>query len=304
MQEFNEHLAGHHGVFSRTEALCLGITKSQLATMVRRGQVVRTHPQVFRSTAQKRTWRSTARSAALSAAGIVSHRAAAAAWEIDGFPEAIVEITTSDDRCVVLPGVKIHRSSQYRLVERIEIDGLPVTGIARTILDLAAVVSPRRLEQAVDSAIRQGLVDWPELYLVLTVHSRRGRNGCGKLRAFLDVRYGDTTIPDSAWNRNVGTLLLDGGLPEPTYEHEILDNNGGFVARVDLAYPRLKIAIELDSVRWHLNRKSFEADPRRKNKLILAGWTVLTFTWSDYVDTPQALIDAVRQARSVKSQVA
>jgi len=302
MHTFDEHVAAHHGVFARAEALRLGVTKSQLATLVRNGRVVRTHPQVFRSAAHKRTWRATARSAALSAAGIVSHRSAAAIWGIDGFPEALIEITISNGRCVVLPGVKVHRSTQYHLVNLAEIDGLPVTGIARTILDLAAVVSPRRLEQAVDSAIRQRLVDWPDLYLVLVMHSRRGRDGCGKLRSLLDVRYGESVIPDSAWNRNVGTLLLDAGLPEPNYEHEILGDGGQFLARVDLAYPDMLIAIELDSVRWHLNRRSFEADPRRKNKLILEGWTVLTFTWSDYVDTPESLIAAVRRARSVKRE--
>ena len=99
-------------------------------------------------------------------------------------------------------------------------------------------------------------------------------------------------------------LLLDAGLPEPRYEYQVLDAAGAFIARVDLAYPERKVAIELDSVRWHLNRSSFEADPRRKNKLILAGWTVLTFTWSDYVDTPNALVRTVRDSRSVESDAA
>ena len=60
------------------------------------------------------------------------------------------------------------------------------------------------------------------------------------------------------------------------------------------------MAIELDSVRFHLNRKSFVADPRRRNRLTLAGWTVLSFTWDDYINHPGALCDDVAVACSSK----
>ena len=61
-----------------------------------------------------------------------------------------------------------------------------------------------------------------------------------------------------------------------------------------------RVAIELDSVRFHLNRESFVADPRRRNRLTLAGWTVLSFTWDDYINHPGALCDAVAAACSSK----
>lgn len=304
MREFNTFLARHHGVFARHEAEMLGITRSKLETLLRGGGVVRTQPQTYRIASAPRTWRSRMRSAVVSSVGVASHRAAGALWQLDGFPDALLELTIDNQRRVKMPGVKIHRSTQMRLIDETEIDGIAVTGIGRTILDLAAVVSARRLEMAIDSAIRKKLLDWPDLYRVLVLHSRRGRDGCGRLRKMLDVRYGDSNIPDSTWNRDVGVLLLDGGLPEPQYEFEVTNPAGGFVARVDLAYPERKIAIELDSVRWHLNRVSFEADPRRKNQLAVDGWTVLTFTWSDYINHPDALIDTVRRARSVESGAA
>lgn len=200
--------------------------------------------------------------------------------------------------------MKIRRSRQWAQCGFVEINGILTTGIDRTILDLAAVVSPTKLNHAVDAVIRQKLTTWPDLYHVLVIHSRRGRNGCGPLRKILDARFGDTAIPDSRWNRNVGSLLFDAGLPEPEYEYEITGSGGEFVARVDLAYPNDRVAIELDSVRWHLNHASFRDDPRRKNKLMLEGWTVLTFTWSDYVDTPNDLVRTVRIARSSKPEAA
>ncbi len=296
MTEFLAHLAGHHGVFSRKEARELGLSDNQIAGLLRRNEAVRTHPSTFRSTAHRRGWKSQARGAAVSADGILSHRSAAALWRIDGFPLALVELTIPYSRSVHLPGVKVHRSKQYRFADLTMIDGLPVTGIARTVLDLAAVVSPRRLDYALDAVIRQKLVEWPDVYEVLIRHSARGRNGCGKLRTMLEARYGDTAIPDSRWNRMVGTLLLDAGLAEPVYEHEVVNRAGEFVARVDLAYPRIKLAIELDSVRWHHNLDSFVADPRRKNALLLEGWRVLTFTWDDFSTRPGELVRSVRVA--------
>ena len=116
------------------------------------------------------------------------------------------------------------------------------------------------------------------------------------MRALLDVRYGESVVPDSRWNRMVETLLIDAGLPTPRLEYEVTAESGEFIARVDLAYPRQKLAIELDSIRWHHNLESFEKDPRRKNVLLVAGWRVLTFTWSDYAENPTGLTATVRSA--------
>lgn len=294
--EVRAHMAAHHGVVSREEAKEFGVSDSSLRRMIGRGEVVRAHPGVYRSAAHGRSWLSTARSIALSSGGVISHRAAAALWGIDGFPFALQEATIDYERSVRLPGAMLHRSKQFSLIDECTVDGIPVTGIARTVLDVAGVVGPKRLDLAIDAVLRRELLDWPDLYNVLIRHSAKGRNGCGKLRKVLDVRYGDNAIPDSLWNRSVGVLLADAGLPEPVYEHEIVSATAEFVARVDLAYPRQRVAIELDSARWHLNRQSFEADPRRKNKLLLEGWKVLTFTWSDYVGDPAALVKTVRAA--------
>ncbi len=294
--QLRAHMAEHHGVASREEARTLGVSDSSLRRMIGRGEVVRAHPGAYRAASHPRTWLSTARSIALSSGGVISHRAAAALWGIDGFPFALHEATIDYERSVRMPGATLHRSKQFWLIDEHMIEGIPVTGIARTVLDVAGVVGPTRLDHAIDAVLRMQLLEWPDLYDVLIRHSAKGRNGCGKLRKLLDVRYGDNSIPDSLWNRNVGVLLVDAGLPEPAYEHEIVSANGEFVARVDLAFPGQRVAIELDSVRWHLNRQSFEADPRRKNSLLLEGWKVLTFTWADYVGDPASLVRTVRSS--------
>lgn len=296
MDAFYAHVEAHHGVVSREEALALGLSSNRLDYLVRKGQLRREAPRVFAIAGAPDSWHRRARTAALSVSGLVSHKAAAFLHNIDGFNRADIEVTVPKARRPKAFSETLRRSTQFQLADPVVIDGIPTTGISRTVLDLAAVVSYSRFERAVDAVLRQKLCEWPDLYEVLVLHSVQGRNGCGPLRSLLDARYGEKTIPDSSWNRMVGQLLTRNGLPDPTFEHEIQDESGRFAGRVDLAFPRRRIAIELDSVRWHLNRDSFEKDPRRKNQLTLLGWTVLTFTWSDYVDRPAELIRVVSNA--------
>ena len=180
-----------------------------------------------------------------------------------------------------------------RLVVR---DGIPCTDPARTVLDLAGVVSPKRLDGTIDAVLRDGLLRLRDLRAVLASHARPGRNGTAALRAALEARAVEGGVPLSDWSRMVADLLEGYGLRRPRFEHRIEDDDGSLVAQVDLAYPAERLAIELDSVKWHFNLKSFKEDPRRRNASMLAGWTVLTFTWDDYAKRPDALCAAVAAA--------
>jgi hypothetical protein len=119
--------------------------------------------------------------------------------------------------------------------------------------------------------------------------------GSGILRSLLDERFG-TTIPDSWFGRLVADLLVDGGLPGPVVEYDVRGRGGRWIARVDLAYPDARVAIELDSKRHHLHEAAFEADRPRQNALELAGWTVLRFTWAFYSHHPMRLCAEVDTA--------
>ena len=66
----------------------------------------------------------------------------------------------------------------------------------------------------------------------------------------------------------------------------------------DLAFPDLRLAIEIDGWAWHHNPERFQEDRRRQNALVAAGWTVLRFTWADLVERPeQVLATVVRTLR-------
>jgi very-short-patch-repair endonuclease len=97
----------------------------------------------------------------------------------------------------------------------------------------------------------------------------------------------------------VQALLSDAGLPEPVAEFPVEAGGGRY--RVDLAYPDALLAIELDDKETHLTDKAFEEDPIRENRLKLAGWLVLRYTWDGLVTDPNVIVGEVRAALRVRS---
>ena len=282
-----------HGLISRKQALAVGMTDSQIKERLRNRRWAPAARGVYRHAVWPVTPLSRLLAGCLAGDALASHRSAAALHGIEGYELDRVELVVASGRNPALKGALVHRTTQMELARPVVRNGVPCTGVDRTVLDLASVVSRKQLDRTIDAVLRDGLLRPSDLYAVLVAHSRRGRTGCGALRDALDERCGDDPVPLSAWSRMVADLLVDAGLARPAMEHQVNDVRGAFLAQVDLAYPSHRLAVELDSKRWHLNSVSFERDPRRRNDLAVAGWTVLTFTWNDYKERPQALCAAV-----------
>lgn len=300
MARWEAHLAelaaGQHGVVSTAQLAELGMSRSTVLRRCARGSLVAVQPGVVRHAAHPDTWHGRLLAACLSTGGIASHRSAAVLWRADSIRSRVVEVTVAKDGASPRPGVLLHQTTQLDLADRTTIGGIPVTGPARTVLDLAAVVRLHLLESAVDDLIRQRRTTWPELHAALLRHSVQGRDGCGGLRALLAQRYGDGDIPLSNWSRLAARQLVGGGLPPPTLEYRVFGPSGHLVAQVDLAYPDERIAIELQSKRWHLNARNFETDPARWNQLTRLGWQVYPFTWSFLMTESSEACRIVRDA--------
>lgn len=295
----------HHGVVSRADALASGATVHQLRRAVDRGELERVHPGVFRVAGAPRTPRQKLL-LAVHAAGpgaLASHRSAAYLWDLDGSRAGRPEIVAPRHRRGRYDQARCHESTDLHLAGPVELDGIPCTGIARTLVDLGAVLPVERVQQSVDDAIRRGLCGWDDLLHALTMHARRGRRGVAALRSVLDVSYG-ASVPDSRFNRLVERLIVESGLEPPAIEHEVRDVTGALIARVDLAYPDLRIAIELDGRAFHLSSQAFESDRRRQNALELHGWLVLRYTWQQYKDEPWRIVADIRRAMAARHEAA
>ncbi len=251
---------------------------------------------VAKRLASPTTWASRLMAACLTVGGVASHRSAIRNHDIRGHHSPTIEVSIEQGRWREPRDFVIHQSTQIDRLDMMEITGIPTTGLARSVLDFAGVSSLERLNALIDVLLVDRRLKLGDLTDVLVRHSRKGRDGCGRLRTALDERLGETGIPKSEFSRLVARLLIAHGLPKPEFEYEITDP-AGRIGFVDLAYPTERIAIELDSVRWHLNRVSFERDPVRRNRVANQGWTPLSFTWKAYYERPFELVTAVTTAR-------
>lgn len=289
-------MAEQYGLVTRTQALNEGMTQHRIRWRVRKGQWVRAAYGVYRHAAVAATAQSELLAPCLAHGALASHRSAAAVHDIDGYRLDRVELVVAEGSVRRIPGARLHHSRQMHLARPTVRKGIPVTGLARTVLDLAAVVHRARLDRTIDAVLRDRRLRLSDLWAVIATHAKPGRNGCAALRATLEARSGEGRVPLSDWSRMVADLLESVRLPRPVFEYRIVDRDGSLIAQVDLAYPADRLAIELDSVRWHFNRESFVEDPRRRNRLSVVGWTVLTFTWDDYAKRPEALCATVSKA--------
>jgi len=289
-----------HSVVTRRQLRSVGRTDDEIDQELSTGRLLREGPGAFRPWGVKRDWKMRASAAVLSARApaLISHRSAAWLYGIDEHQPGIIDITVPRHRRPKSrPGVQFHESRQFDVATANAgvRDLLPVTGVARTILDSCSVVPslPERLD-LFDEARRLKLADWDELWDCLIVHTGRGRRGLRRYRDVLLTRDG-TAPAGTKFARRVGLLLESAGVPTPVYEHPVPHPAGTYF--LDLAYlaPR-KVAVECIGRIGHDFERAFEMDPVRRNRLQLLGWIVIEVTWRRFVNDPESVIAEVVQA--------
>jgi len=262
--------ARQHGLVTRRQVLDAGGGRGLIAHRLHIGRWVLVGAGVYRLAGTPVTWKQRALAACLVAGpgAVVSHRSAAVLWGISGFRPGPVEITVQMGRSSRNALARVHRSSDVEATVR---DRVPVSRPARTVVDLAAVVSGTGLEEAVDDVLCRRLVSLGEL--VRRARELGPRRGSGALREVLEA-WNPGALPAGVAEMRVVRPLVVAGLPHPVRQHEIR-SGGELVARVDLAYPRERVAIELDGFRWHAGRGPFRSDRIRGNRIEASGWRLL-----------------------------
>lgn len=287
-----------HGVASRHDLLAAGLSERTLRRRAADGTLAVVAPGVYRAAGVPVTWHQQLLIACLTEGepALASHRSAAALWGLDGFRPGIVEVTTPLWRRRRRPGVRVHESTDLTASDRTERLAIPVTSIERTLIDLGAVVSGHKVEQALDDALRRGITTVDAVRGRFVQVARRGRRGVGVLRPLLYARLATSGPRPGEFERMTMRLLEKAGVAPPVVEHEVRTPSGLFIARVDLAFPEVRVAIECDGHPWHSGRQRRQADLDRQNRVVLAGWTVLRFTWDDVTRRPDVVVQRVRAA--------
>ena len=249
----------------------------------------RLYPAVYRVAGVPETWRQALMAACLAWGDgvVVSHIAAAALWGLVGFEPGRIELSAPRMQRRAR-GHHVHHPIALARTDVTTLDGIPVTTVARTLIDLAGCVEPHLLEEALDDALRRGLVRVAQLRRRLDASGRAGRRGSRLLGEMIEVRAGNGRVPESVFETRLLRVLRAARLPMPSLQHAI----GRY--RVDFAYPERRVAIEADGFRWHSSRARWDRDIERRNALAVLGWTVIHVTWPQLQHRPEEVVDAVR----------
>ncbi|MFP5321979.1 MAG: endonuclease domain-containing protein [Acidimicrobiia bacterium] len=286
-------MARQHGLITTVQATNLGIDRRRAAALVRRGVWERAEQGLYGPAGAPWSWRRRAMAAALvaPAGSLISHRCAAALLGSGGISDPTPEITIPRFTNLRRSGVIVHESTDLHLAERRLVDGIPVTGPRRLAVDLGSVVSEARYRHAVREIRFQHGVSSTDLLRTYLRHKRSGRRGCGALRDWLDRYYAVEGVPESGIELVVLDALIDAGLPTPLAQVWVQAPSGRY--RLDLAWPDLRVAIEVDG-RQHADPEAVAADAIRDEALRALGWTVIRVrTWCLATDLREA-IDSVR----------
>ena len=220
---------------------------------------------------------------------LLSHRSAADLWGILPTSSARIDVTaprTSSGR----PGITLHRPRRVHPEDRAANDRIPVTSIARTLLDLADVVGAHRLGRAVNEAERLQVFD---LRAVMRLVARsRGRRGLPLLEAVLSDYRGPPPATRSELERRFLDLCREAGLPRPQVNAFVC----GF--QVDMVWHEGRLVVELDGYAFHRTRGKFEDDRERDAILQLAAYRVVRFTYRRLEDEPAEVMRIVRSLLS------
>lgn len=169
-------------------------------------------------------------------------------------------------------GLVVHRRDGAPLVK---VGQRPSTAPAWTAVEVARGLRRPRALATLDAALRSGAVSRGEIWRA-AIH-QAGRRGIVAVRDLLPLADGRAESPMESEAR---LAMIDGGLPTPELQFEIVDGNGE-LRRLDFAWPDCRVAVEYDGVDWHSGADAMRKDRRRQAALLDVGWIVIPILFDD-----------------------
>ena len=275
------------GVVSLAQATACGMSPDTVRRRVRDGRWEPMHPRVYlvgghRLTGEASTW-----AAWLYAGERATVSGPAAAFRhgmLRQAPEVVDVILPAALHRRAQPGIRWHRHDLAPL-DRVGMSGLEVTARPLTALETALILPDGStfLDRALQRHVR-----FPALYRAYCRHL--GRPGWRRAR---DLVTASADRADSAAERLLVSILRDGGVTGWVLGHPF----GPW--RIDLAFPRQKVAVEVDGWAWHVDAERFRNDRRKQNALVRDGWDPLRFTWHDLDGRPAATLAEIQDTLAI-----
>jgi len=271
-------------VVTTSQLAALGYTRSSAAKAANVGRLERLHRRVYAVGHEALTWEGWCVAAvAANAPCVASHWSAAWVWGLTrSRPSGKFHVTATTRR---------HRRADFHVhyaalaeEDMTECDRIPVTSLARTVLDLAAL-DPGRTEKDLRRCEDLGLLDRRELDALLA--RTAGHQGHTTLARAVELYQPDPSVTRSGLERRFRELVRRAGLPGPAMNYVV----AGY--ELDCWWEEARLAVELDTFGTHGSRLSFEEDRKRQRVLGLLGITVERVTDRQLAREPEEVLRMV-----------
>jgi very-short-patch-repair endonuclease len=259
-----------HAVIARWQLLELGLSADAIQHRIARGRLHLVHRGVYAVGQPDLTCHGRWMAAVLACgpAAAISHHSAGQLLGIVRERPGRIHVAVPSRRRPRHAGIVAHRRSRLGPSEVAEVDGIPVTNIVTTLIDLATLVTDGELERAVNAADRLDFIDPEALGAALEAQPRQ--RGLGRLKRLLDRHT--FSLTDSELERRFRLIARGAGLDPP--ETQIWLNGH----RVDFYWPDLGLVVETDGLRYHRTPAQQAVDRERDQAHTTAGLVPLRFT--------------------------
>lgn len=289
--------ARQHGVVHFDQLLDAGLGIGAINFRVRAGRLHRLHRRVF-AVGHRRVSREGRWLAAVFALGdgaVLSHVSAAALWGLrpSSSERTHVTVPTAAGRPNRV-GIVVHRSRTLAPADLDRHDAIPVTSVARTLLDLAGMLAPGPLERAVEQSLILRLFDLIAVESV--IEAAPTRPGAARLARIVATIHDEPPLTRSDLEALMRDLCTTHDLPIP--EVNVLVE----AVEVDCLWRAQRLVVETDGHDTHGTRMAFENDRAKDARLTMLGYRVVRFTHRQLTRDPQTVAATLRALLAPSAQ--
>jgi hypothetical protein len=282
--------AAVHGVIDNIELRALGLSRSDVEYRVRTKRLFRKHPNVYAVGRPDLTLDGTFLAAvrACGRAAMLGFLSALRKWELRGGGTYKIDVIAPRS-IKPKPGIRLHRPLSLDALDTTELDGIPITTVAQTLLDVAAPAYGLDIGRLLHEAEVQQLLDMRAIWAVLA----RQPNHPGARRLDRASRE-EVPFTRSGLERAALALFCSFSVPEPECNVHVSD--GEKLVEVDFIWRELGLIVEVDGSRYHSTRWRRRKDAAKTAALRAQGWTVLRFSDVEVAGTPAQVAATVLAA--------
>jgi very-short-patch-repair endonuclease len=270
-----------HGVVSTRQLDGLRYSPSSAAKAAKAGRLRRIHRGVYVVGYEPLSWHGRCMATVLAARpAVASHLAAAWVWDLVRYrPETLQVMAPTARRA--RREFRVHFGVLHPL-DITSIDGIPLTSLARTKLDLAATLPQQRLMAALERSEELQLFDLVAFEAVLERYPHHP--GAGALRRALEIYRPEPAFTRSGLERRFLGLVREAGLPGPAMNHVVAG------MELDAYWEEERFLVELDVYETHGTRAAFERDRIREDDLLALGIEAIRVTGPRLRREPEAVM--------------